>query len=111
MTATFRPTPRELAALEHLFALSAGDSGGERRAGRLLCAWWNGDELGGFDLADLWLFDEQTRAAALVVIALVARAPQGTYADSIAGFGDRMRRLAERRAAELRPADDDESSP
>lgn len=103
MTTGFTPTQYELEALALLFDLAEGFGGGSRRARSLLCAWWNGAELGGFDLADFWSLDEKHTAAALTVISLIARAPQGTYADAIDGFGDRMKALAQRRAAELKP--------
>jgi hypothetical protein len=103
----FTPTDAELAALEHIFTLAEGHSGGSRRARSLLGAWWNGDELGGFNFADLWSLDPQ----AVVVVQLICRLPPGTYAHDLPGtFGERMRRLHERMvdAGEGRPerADD-----
>ena len=99
--AKFTPTDTERAALKRLFDLAEGYGGGAVRARSLLCAWWNGAELGGFDFADLWSFDELNLAAAVTVIKMIARTPSGTYADSIEGFDERMRALAQRRAAEL----------
>jgi hypothetical protein len=96
----FEPTNAERAALDRTFALAEGHSGGSLRARALLFSWWNGSELGGFHLSDLWSFDDDHRTAALTVIQLIARAPQGTYAD-VLGYDDRMRRLAVRRAKEL----------
>jgi hypothetical protein len=104
---TFTPTDVELDALEHIFTLAEGHSGGSRRARSLLGAWWNGGELGGFDFADLWSLDPQ----AVVVVQLICRLPAGTYAHDLPGtFGPRMRALHERMvdAGEGRPerADD-----
>jgi hypothetical protein len=97
--ATFAPSEYELAALTRMFDLAEGFGGGAQRARALLCAWWNATELGGFDLADLWSFDDANREAAIAVIQLIGRSPVGTYADAIEGFGDRMRALAARHAA------------
>lgn len=102
--ARFTPNEHELTALSRMFDLAEGFGGGAQRARSLLCAWWNGTELGGFDFADLWSLDEANLAAAVAVIQLIARAPVGTYADAIDGFGDRMRALAERQAALLKQA-------
>lgn len=91
----------ERRSLTRLFDLAEGYSGGSLRARKLLCAWWNGAELGGFDFADLWSFDDELLNAAVTVIQLIARMPCGTYADHWPEFADRMRALAVRRAAEV----------
>jgi hypothetical protein len=99
----FTPTPDELDALEHIFKLAEGYSGGSLRARRLLGAWWNGGELGGFDFADLWSLDAQ----AVTVVHMICRLPAGFYAHDLPGdFGARMRKLHERMvdAGEARPA-------
>lgn len=98
---TYKLSANEHAALELLFTLAEGYGGGALRARKLLCAWWNGAELGGFDFADLWSLDDRYLAAALAVIQLIARMPGGTYADKWPEFADRMRALAVRRAEEL----------
>lgn len=103
--AKFTPTDAEFAALERLFALAEGYGGGATRARSLLCAWWNAAELGGFDFADLWSFDQQNLVDVITVIKMIAGAPVGTYADSIDGFEQRMRALAKRRADELGKGD------
>jgi len=98
---TFKLADIERTALTRLFDLAEGYSGGSLRARTLLCAWWNGAELGGFDLADLWSLDDDVLAAAVTVIELIARMPCGTYPDKWPEFADRMRALAIRRAAEV----------
>ncbi len=40
-------------ALEKLLNITHQDSGQGRRVANFLLAWWNAEELGGFDLADL----------------------------------------------------------
>lgn len=80
-----------------------GYGGGALRAQKLLCAWWNGAELGGFDFADLWSFDSDNSVAVITVIKMIASAPVGTYADSIEGFETRMPAVcaSRRRVADL----------
>jgi hypothetical protein len=99
---TFKLETRERAALTRLFDLAEGYSGGSLRARTLLCAWWNGAELGGFDFADLWSLDDEVLDAALTVINLIGRLPVGTYADKWPEFANRMCALAIRRAAEVK---------
>jgi hypothetical protein len=96
--AKFIPTDAELRALDVVFEMAEGHSSTGLRMRRLLCSWWNASELGGFHLNDLWQFDHVRLPAALTVIAMIGRAPGGTYADSIDGFGERMRELATRRS-------------
>lgn len=90
-------TKAQREALVSMFELAEGYGGGAARARRLLCAWFNGAELGGFDLADLWSLDDHHRKAAVVIFEMVANLPVGTYADAIDGFGERMVALAKRR--------------
>jgi hypothetical protein len=98
---TFILNGREKRALDLMFDTAEGFSGGSIRARTLLCAWWNGAELGGFDFADLWSFDDERRDAAVTAITLIAGLPQGTYADKWPEYADRMKALALRRASEL----------
>ena len=100
---TYALTDLERTALGRMFDLAEGFSGGSVRARSLLCAWWNATELGGFDFADLWSFDDDHLAAVLTVINLIARMPVGTYADRWPEYADRMQALAQRRAAERKP--------
>lgn len=97
------PSDHERAALERIFDLAEGFGGGARRARSLLCAWYNATELGGFDFADLWHFDDQNRVAALTVITMAALAPQGTYPSDIPGFKERMEALSVWQAGERAP--------
>lgn len=90
----FKPTDDQLAALRRCFERARGSSGGESRVRRLLFAWWNATELGGFDIADLWSLSDEWREDCLTVIGMVARGPSGWYADRY-GFGDEMKELVE----------------
>lgn len=81
-------------AMVRCFQRARGSSGGESRVRRLLFAWWNAAELGGFDICDLWGLSDEWREDCLTVIAMVGRGPQGWYADEY-GFGEEMRELIE----------------
>lgn len=86
------PTDGEYAALSRCFQRALGCSGGESRVRRLLFAWHNAAELGGFDLADLWGLSDEWRADCITVIRMIARSPQGWYPDRY-GFADEMQTL------------------
>lgn len=89
------PTEGELEALRRCFTRATGVSGGERRVRQLLFSWHNATELGGFDITDLWSLDDDWRADCLAVIRMIARGPQGWYADRY-GFDDEMQKLIAR---------------
>jgi hypothetical protein len=96
------PTEAELEALRRCFTRAAGVSGGEARVRRLLFAWHNATELGGFDLTDLWGLSDDWRDDCLTVIRMIARGPQGWYADRY-GFGEGMQALIARFGQEPAP--------
>jgi hypothetical protein len=76
------PSPREQQALAFCFRIALEhDHGGAKRLRRLLFAWHNAAELGGFDFADLWSLDDEYRGHAMAVINMIARSPQGWYAE------------------------------
>ena len=87
-------TLAEHEALVRCFRRAMGCSGGESRVRRLLFAWYNAGELGGFDLTDLWGLSEEWRADCLLVVGLIARCPQGWYPDRF-GFAADMTALVE----------------
>ena len=45
------------AALTRLIPLAMGDTGQARRVANFLMAWWNGPELGHFEIADMFGLD------------------------------------------------------
>ncbi|WP_425474078.1 DUF7673 family protein [Sphingomonas montanisoli] len=59
-------------ALDRLFDLAASDTGQARRAANFLLAWWNAQDNGGFDLADLFGVDHAV-AADMAVVRLSGR--------------------------------------
>jgi hypothetical protein len=76
------PTEAEAESLAFCFRIALEhDHGGAKRLRRLLLAWHNAAELGGFDFSDLWSLDDTYRAHALTVIGMIARSPQGWYAE------------------------------
>jgi len=76
------PTKAECDSLAFCFCVALEhDHGGARRLRSLLYAWHNARELGGFDFADLWSLDDTYRGHALTVINMIARSPQGWYAE------------------------------
>lgn len=86
------PTQAERDALARCFERARGSSGGEARVRRFLFAWWNAPELGGFDFSDLWGLSHVWRADVLTVIGMIARGPDGWYADKY-GHGKDMEAL------------------
>lgn len=44
-------------AVDRLLKLAQSDTGQARRIANFLLAWWNAEELGGFDIADLFSVD------------------------------------------------------
>lgn len=84
------PTEAEADSLAFCFRIALEhDHGGAQKLRRLLYAWHNGRELGGFDFADLWSFDETYLKHALTVINMIARSPVGWYAEHY-GYGADM---------------------
>lgn len=89
------PTESECESLEFCFRIALEHNhGGATRLRRLLFAWHNAAELGGFDFADLWSLDDTYRAHALAVINMIARSPQGWYAEHY-GYAADMAALVE----------------
>lgn len=44
-------------AFERLLRIAHGDTGQSRRIAEFILAWWNAQELGGFDIADVFAVD------------------------------------------------------
>lgn len=44
-------------AFERLLSLARSDTGQSRRCASFIMAWWNANDLGGFDLADVFAVD------------------------------------------------------
>lgn len=65
-------------ALHRLIDIARRDTGQSKKVASFLLAWWNAEQLGGFDLTDLWAVDAAIEADMLDVIALIA-ANRGKY--------------------------------
>lgn len=88
------PSKEEREALAFAFEAAAGSSGGQTRMRRLLFAWFNAQELGGFDFTDLWSLDQRHLSAALTIIRMIARSPMGWYPEHY-GYDADMTALVE----------------
>ncbi|MCL2590579.1 MAG: hypothetical protein FWD67_06800 [Betaproteobacteria bacterium] len=67
------PTQRERDAIERLIECAKHDTGQSRKCADFLLAWWNGEQNGGFDLADLWGVDTALADDMVTVIYFVRR--------------------------------------
>jgi len=85
------PTDGELEALRRCFTRASGVHP-DRRVRQFLLAWHNANELGGFDIADLWDMPDDARADVMTVLKMIARGPTRWYPDKY-GFCDEMNTL------------------
>ena len=77
-------TADQQAALKRLLHHAQGDTGQSGRVANFLLAWWNAEECGGFDLADLWRVDEAIASDMVQVFTLIAS--NRNYPDTL-GYG------------------------
>ncbi|MET1756483.1 hypothetical protein ABVV53_13650 [Novosphingobium sp. RD2P27] len=82
-------------ALGRLFDLAKSDTGQARRVANFLLAWWNGDDWGYFDIADLFGLDSAVAADMATVFSFLATHPGAIYADAF-GYRHDMAELVER---------------
>ncbi len=66
------PVPATRAAIERLIEVARHDTHQARHCANFLLAWWNAEELGGFDLTELWALDGELRDAMVLVFAFIA---------------------------------------
>lgn len=67
------------AALDRLFTIAKGDSGQCARVANFLLAWWNGPELGGFDLAEIFAVDMAIGTDMATIVAYLAQQTSPVY--------------------------------
>lgn len=67
------------AAFEQLLEVATSDTGQSRRAANFVLAWWNADNLNGFDLADIFSVDRDIARSMTIVVARLAEAPAAEY--------------------------------
>lgn len=74
-----------LTALSRLFQIAQGDTGQSGRVARFLMACWNANDLGGFDVADLFALDRGIARDIATVVAFLAEQNDAIYFDQL-GF-------------------------
>jgi hypothetical protein len=78
------------AALTRMIPLAMSDTGQARRVANFLMAWWNGPDLGHFEIADLFGLDIAIANDITSVIGFLGQNDRGAvYIDSL-GFGEEM---------------------
>lgn len=73
-------------ALDRLVEIARSDTGQARKVADFLLSWWNADEQGGFDIADLFSLDRAIANDIAVVFAYLGQQSSAVYADA---FGHR----------------------
>lgn len=78
------------AALTRLIPLAMADTGQARRVANFLMAWWNGPDLGHFEIADMFGLDVAVANDITAVIGFLGQNDRGAvYIDSL-GFAEEM---------------------
>lgn len=78
------------AALTRLIPLAMGDTGQARCVANFLMAWWNGPELGHFEIADMFGLDIDVANDITSVIGFLGQNDRGAvYIDGL-GFAEEM---------------------
>ncbi len=78
------------AALTRLIPIAMSDTGQARRVANFLMAWWNGPDLGHFEIADLFGLDVAIANDITSVIGFLGQNDRGAvYIDSL-GFAEEM---------------------
>lgn len=81
-----------IAALTRLIPIAKSDTGQSRRVANFLMAWWNGPDLGHFQIADLFGLDTAIANDIATVIGYLGQYPGAVYIDSL-GFADEMQSI------------------
>ncbi|PZU74433.1 MAG: hypothetical protein DI530_16205 [Sphingomonas sp.] len=78
-----------LAALTRLIPIAMSDTGQARRVANFLMAWWNGPDLGHFEVADLFGLDVAIANDITTVIGFLGQNPGAIYIEAL-GFAEEM---------------------
>jgi hypothetical protein len=78
-----------LSALTRLIPIALSDTGQARRVANFLMAWWNGPDLGHFEIADMFGLDVAIANDITTVIGYLGQRPGAIYIDSL-GFAEEM---------------------
>jgi len=90
------------AAIKRLIDLARSDTGQARRAANFLMAWWNGPDLGHFEIADLFGLDLEIAADIGTVIGYLGQHSGAVYIDAF-GYRDEMQDIIARWRAPTAP--------
>ena len=69
-------------AFERLLRYARSDTGQSRRIASFILAWWNADDLGGFDLADIFALDRAIVQDMATVFSWLAGRSNAEYPDA-----------------------------
>jgi len=79
-----------LVSLERLIEIAQSDSGQAEIVASFLLAWWNANECGGFNVANVWALDRALVEDIQRVVGLIASL--GSYPDQL-GYGSDFERI------------------
>lgn len=69
-------------AIDRLFKVALADTGQSRVVANFLLAWWNTQDHGGFDIAELFSLDRAISDDVACVFAFLGQQGSATYADA-----------------------------
>lgn len=69
-------------AIDRLFKVALADTGQSRVTANFLLAWWNAQDHGGFDMAELFSVDRAVADDMACVFAFLSQQGSATYADA-----------------------------
>lgn len=70
------------AALDRLFKVALSDTGQSRVTANFLLAWWNAQDWGGFDIAELFSVDRAIADDMACIFSYLGQHGSATYADA-----------------------------
>jgi hypothetical protein len=81
------------AAFERLLRYARSDTGQSRRVANFILAWWNAEDLGGFDIADVFAVDMAIGQDMATVFTWLAGRSNAEYPDAYRGEIEAIIRL------------------
>lgn len=92
------------AALDRLLTVALSDTGQSRITANFLLAWWNAQEQGGFDIADLFGVDRAIAADMASIFAYLGQHGVAIYADAFGRRAEMMELIRRWRRADVEAA-------
>ena len=80
------------AAIRRLLSIALRDTGQSRRVADFLLAWYNAEENGGWNPADLWAVDQQIADDMMLVLGLIHKGDRGKYPNDW-GYRDEIQQV------------------